>query len=418
MSAAKPSHPNADVRMKGFAQRATVEAAVAWLDSVLPAFGDLATEELGLFDAAGRVLARDMTSLVNVPSFARSMMDGFALSGEATYGATSYNPLPLQIIGTCLPGTPFARVVSAGEAVRIMTGAPLPVGTDAVLPVELSELDGETLRVLEPVSTGKHVGQVGEDIRIGDIVQPTGRVLRPQDVGVLSSIGIGRVQVVRRPRVRVLITGNELLPAGTPPSGYQIADANGPMLAALIARDGGQPILSDIIPDDPAAIRAALYADADVVLVSGGSSVGQEDHVPKLLADEGELAIHGIAMRPSSPTGMGRLGGRFVFLLPGNPVSCLCAYDFFAGRAIRALGGRSRDWPYRRVRVRLSRKLVSTVGRVDYARVIVRGDEAEPLAISGASILSSTTRADGFVIVPADSEGYPPGAEVDVYLYQ
>ena len=418
MYASKPAHPNADVRMKGFTERATVEAALAWIDSVVPPPGDLAKDEVGLYEAAERVLTRDVTSLVNVPSFARSMMDGFALQGEATYGATSYNPLPLRIIGTCLPGTPFSRTVSTGEAVRIMTGAPLPVGTDAVLPVELSDLDGETLRVLEPVSSGKHVGQVGEDIRCGDIVQPAGRVLRPQDIGVISSIGVGRVEVVRRPRVRVLITGDELLPAGTPPSAYLIADANGPMLAALIARDGGQPILSDIIPDDPAAIRDALYAEADVVLVSGGSSVGQEDHVPRLLANEGELALHGIAMRPSSPTGMGRLGGRLVFLLPGNPVSCLCAYDFFAGRAIRALGGRSRDWPYRRVRIRLSRKLVSTVGRVDYARVIVRGDEAEPLAISGASILSSTTRADGFVIVPADSEGQPPGAEVDVFLYQ
>ncbi len=418
MSASKPTHPNADVRMKGFAQRTTVDAALAWLDSVLPPLTNLPTEELGLYEIAGRVLARDLTSQVNVPGFARSMMDGFALQGEATYGATSYNPLPLQIIGTCLPGTPFPRQVLRGEAVRIMTGAPLPAGTDAVLPVEMSDLDGETLRVLEPVSSGKHVGQIGEDIRSGDVVQPAGRVLRPQDIGVLSSIGIGRVEVVRRPRVRVLITGNELLAAGTLPAGYQIADANGPMLAALVARDGGQPILSDIVRDDPAAIGDALYADADVVLVSGGSSVGQEDHVPRLLAAEGELAIHGVAMRPSSPAGMGRLENRLVFLLPGNPVSCLCAYDFFAGRAIRALGGRSSDWPYRRVRVRLSRKLVSTVGRVDYARVIVRGDEAEPLAVSGASVLSSTTRADGFIIVPADSEGQPPGAEVEVFLYQ
>ena len=234
----------------------------------------------------------------------------------------------------------------------------------------------------------------------------------------MSSIGVGSVRVIRRPRVRIVITGNELLPAGTPPEGCRIADANGPMLHALVARDGGIPIARDIVPDQPEALRAALHDDADVILVSGGSSVGQEDYVPRLLADEGELAIHGVAMRPSSPAGMGRLDGRLVFLLPGNPVSCLCAYDFFAGRAIRALGGRSKDWPHRRLRVVLSRKLVSTVGRVDYARVIVRGNEAEPLAVSGASVLSSTTRADGFVIVPADSEGYPPGTEVDVFLYQ
>ena len=418
MPASMSDHPHADVRMRGFAARTTVEAAVAWIDSVLPVFADLATEEVGLIDAAHRVLACDVTSRVNVPNFARSMMDGFALHAEETYGASSYNRLSLRILGTCLPGVPFPALVATGEAVRIMTGAPLPVGTDAVLPVEETELDGQCLLVLAPVSSGKHVGQVGEDIRAGDVVQPAGRVLRPQDIGVLSSIGVREIPVVRRPRVRIMITGNELLPAGTPPEGFRIADANGPMLAALVLRDGGEPILSDIIPDNPEAIRTALLQPADVVLVSGGSSVGQEDFVPQLLAEHGELAVHGIAMRPSSPTGMGRLDGRLVFLLPGNPVSCLCAYDFFAGRAIRALGGRSRDWPHRRVRVRLSRKLVSTVGRVDYARVIVRGDEAEPLAVSGASILSSTTRADGFVIVPADSEGYPPGAEVDVYLYQ
>ena len=162
---------------------------------------------------------------------------------------------------------------------------------------------------------------------------------------------------------------------------------------------------------------AAAVAAADVVLVSGGSSVGLEDHAPPLLAKHGELAIHGIAMRPSSPAGMGRLDQRLVFLLPGNPVSCLCAYDFFAGRAVRALGGRDKTWPYRKIDLPLRRKLVSVVGRVDYARVSVADDQVEPLAISGASILSSTTRADGFVIVPDDSEGYAEGTSVEVYLY-
>lgn len=417
MPAPKPEHADTDVRMRGFVVRTTVEEAVAWIDSVLPAFGDLPTEELSLVEAAARVLARDLTSRVDVPKFARSMMDGFAVRGEETYGATAYNSLPLQIVGTCLPGTSFPGKVSAGQAVRIMTGAPLPAGADAVLPVENTEVDGQTLLALSEVSAGKHVGAAGEDIRADEVVQHAGRVLRPQDLGVISSIGVSQVTVVRRPRVRILITGNEVLPAGTPPEGCRIADANGPMLAALVARDGGEPVLPGIVPDDPEAIRAALLEPADIVLVSGGSSVGQEDYAPKLLAELGELAIHGVAMRPSSPAGMGRLQGWLVFLLPGNPVSCLCAYDFFAGRAIRALAGRSRDWPYRRVRAQLTRKLVSTVGRVDYARVQVRGQSAEPLAISGASILSSTTRADGFVIVPADSEGYPPGAEVEVFLY-
>jgi molybdopterin molybdotransferase len=410
-------HTNADVRMRGFAARSTVDEALAWLDRVLPPFAELPSEDVGLTDAASRVLARDVISVADVPGFARSMMDGFAVRAEETYGASSYNRLPLRIIGTCFPGVPYAGTLSRGDAVRIMTGAPLPAGADAVLPVEYTETDGETVYATDQVSISKHVGQIGEDIRAGELVLSAGRVLRPQDVGVLSSTGVANVPVIVKPTVRIVLTGNELLPMGTPPEGHRIADANGPMLAGLVRRDGGILAHYDIVRDDPAALQQALDAPSDVILVSGGSSVGQEDYVPKLLAERGELAIHGVAMRPSSPTGMGRLDGRLVFLLPGNPVSCLCAYDFFAGRAIRALGGRSQDWPYRRVRAVLTRKLVSTVGRVDYARVQIQGDTAVPLAISGASILSSATRADGFVIVPADSEGYPEGANVEVLLY-
>jgi molybdopterin molybdotransferase len=189
------------------------------------------------------------------------------------------------------------------------------------------------------------------------------------------------------------------------------------MLRALAERDGAIVASAELIPDQPQAILEALRQPSDVVLVSGGSSVGQEDHAPSLLAAHGELAVHGVAMRPSSPAGMGRFEERLVFLLPGNPVSCLCAYDFFAGRAIRRLGGRSADWPYPCRRLPLARKLVSLAGRVDYARVQITDGRVEPIAVSGASVLTSTTRADGFVIVPQDSEGYPPGAEVDVYLY-
>jgi molybdopterin molybdotransferase len=154
-----------------------------------------------------------------------------------------------------------------------------------------------------------------------------------------------------------------------------------------------------------------------VVIVSGGSSVGIEDLAPLLVASHGELAVHGIAMRPSSPTGFGRIEHRLVFLLPGNPVSALCAYDFFAGRAIRALGGGSRDWPYTSVRATLTRKISSPIGRLDYARVRLTGSAVEPLSVSGASVLSSTTRADGFVIVDDDSEGFAAGSDVDVWLY-
>jgi len=401
--------------MRGFSQRSTVAQSLAWLDRQL---APLDAETIAVTAAAGRVLATEVISEVDVPSFPRSMMDGFAVVAADTLGATSYNRLPLTVIGEVLPGATPRVAVTSGHAVRIMTGARLPAGADAVLPVEQVEWEGDRVLVLDSVPPGKHVGRVGEDVASGTTVLSAGRCLRPQDLGVLSSIGSAALSVFRRPRVRIVVTGNELLPPGSKPQGNCIVDANSPMLAALIARDGGDVLHPGIVPDDPEAIGQAMQDDADVILVSGGSSVGQEDHAPALLAQHGELAIHGIAMRPSSPTGLGRWGPRLVFLLPGNPVSCLCAYDFFAGRAIRVLGGRPASSPYARRRCRLSRKLVSAVGRLDYARVrFVAVETVEPLAVSGASVLSSTTRADGFVIVPDDSEGHAEGAEVEVYLY-
>ncbi len=422
-----------DVRMRGFAGRQTVEAALAWLDGQLQPLG---AELLPLSASAGRVLTSPLVSDVDVPGFDRATMDGYAVAADSTDGATPYSPLPLDVIGDSLPGRPFPASVGVGQAVRIMTGAPLPTGCDAVLPAEWVEqpagtagfdrdaprpnLAGRresTVSALGPVSPGKHVGRLGEDIRRGTALFAPGRVLRPQDLGVLSSVGISRVPVFRAPRVRLVVTGNEVLPSGSRPHGHHIVDANGPMLAALVERDGGRVDFPGIVPDERDAILEALRAEADVVIVSGGSSVGIEDLAPRLLAEHGQLAVHGIAMRPSSPTGFGRLEHRLVFLLPGNPVSCLCAYDFFAGRSVRALGGLAKAWPYRPTRGRLRRKISSPIGRLDYARVRVDGETVDPLAVGGASVLSSTTRADGFLIVPADSEGFAAGADVKVWLY-
>jgi molybdopterin molybdotransferase len=224
--------------------------------------------------------------------------------------------------------------------------------------------------------------------------------------------------VIRRPSVALLITGNELLPCGARPEGFKIVDSNSVMLEALVRLDGGIPSPALLIEDRWENVRETLAgAKEDILLISGGSSVGIEDHAPRVLAQLGELSVHGIALRPASPTGIGFLENRPVFLLPGNPVSCLCAYDLFAGMAVRRLGGREVGLPYRRCRLPLGHKIVSAVGRVDYVRVLIHGGRIEPLAISGASILSSTTRADGFVLVPADSEGQAPGEEVEVFLY-
>jgi len=408
----------ADVRMRGFAQRETVDAALAWVDAQARPRGD---EVVPLRLAPGRVLTIAIVSDVDVPAFDRATMDGYAVVAAATEGAAPYNRLSFSIVGDSLPAQPFRGAVAAGQAVRIMTGAPMPQGCDAVLPAEWVERgaggDERCISAVAAVTPGKHVGRVGEDVRRGTMLVDAGRELRPQDLGLLSSAGVSEVRVWSRPRVRLAITGNELLPAGSKPREHRIADANGPMLAALVERDGGIVDFPGLVRDEPDAIRDALHADADVVIVSGGSSVGVEDLAPSLVARHGELAIHGIAMRPSSPTGLGRIDDRLVFLLPGNPVSCLCGYDFFAGRAIRALGGRTRTWPYRAVQAKLARKLSSPIGRLDYARVQLVDGLVEPLAVGGASVLSSTTRADGFVIVPADSEGFAAGADVEVWLY-
>ena len=404
-----------DVRMRGFAQRMDVEEVERLLrghTAVLP------SESVELADLVGRVLTEAVEARVDVPSFDRSAMDGYAVRGEDTFGASDYGPLVLQIVGESYPGRPFDGRVGPGEAVRIMTGAPLPAGADAVVMAEVCTEADARVEVREAVSPRKHVGAVGEDIRSGDVVLHAGRRLRAQDAGLLASIGVARAGCVRRPRVRMAITGDELLPAGSQPEGAQIVDSNSPMLRALVERDGGVDAGCELLPDRPERIRAALEAGgADVVLVSGGSSVGQEDHAPRVVAELGTLDFHGVSMRPSSPAGGGRIGEHAVFLLPGNPVSCLCAYEFFAGPTIRALGGRSRRWPHVRVRLPLARKISSQVGRTDYVRVGIEAGLVVPLATSGASILSSTVRADGVVLVARDLEGMPEGAEVEVLLY-
>lgn len=410
-----------DVRMRGFAERADVEEVTGFLAGSAKA---LPTESVGLLACVGRVLAADIRAEFDVPGFARSAMDGYAVRGEDTFGASAYDPLLLELIGESMPGRAFAGTVEAGQAVRIMTGAPVPMGADAVVMAEVCEEEGGVLRLADAVAPHKNVGAPGEDIRAGTTVLGAGRRLRPQDAGLLSSIGVAELACVRRPRVQLVITGDELLPPGSRPEGAQIVDSNSVVLGALVERDGAVLLPHAILPDRAEVVADLLAtAQADVLLVSGGSSVGKEDHAPRLVAELGRLDFHGVSMRPSSPAGVGRLpavdgtGERFVFLLPGNPVSCLCAYEFFAGPTLRRLGGRSGEWPHRRVRLPLGRKIVSEIGRTDYVRVAIEEGQVVAIATSGASILSSTVRAAGAVIVPRELEGMPEGALVDVLLY-
>jgi molybdopterin molybdotransferase len=403
-----------DVRMRGFEHRATVEEA---LRAALNGFERLGSVSVAVDAAAGRVLVGDVISGVNVPSFRRATMDGYAVLADDTYGASAYSPVSLTVVGESLPGSNPSIPVVRGSSVRIMTGAPLPDGADAVLRAEdATERDG-TVEVRAPVAQDRNVGRIGEDIEVGDLVLADGRRLLPQDVGLLASIGHDPVLVVRRPLVRVIVSGDELLKPGEKPHGTSIVDSNSPMLAALIERDGGKAEVVRL-PDDETAMHDTLARPgADVIVTAGAASVGAEDRVPVLVDQLGELIVHGVAMRPSSPSGVGRIASRPVLILPGNPVSCLVAYDFFAGPVIRRLGGLPEAWPYHSVRLPLEKRIVSQIGRTDYVRVRIDNDLVRPLAISGASVLSSVTRASGFVVIPAGMEGYPEGAEVEVHLY-
>jgi molybdopterin molybdotransferase len=411
-----------DVRMRGFRQRVSVAAALSVLERRTCAMD---AERVPIAGAFGRVAASDVVAPASVPHFARSAMDGYALVGETSFGASASAPVRLPILGDARPGRPFVGSIRRGEAVRITTGAPVPEGADAVLMAEQAgEVDSggaPFLEVREPVPPGKNIGAIGEDVLAGTTVVQRGRRLRPEDIGLLASVGVAEVVVVRRPHVRILITGDEILPPGSRPSGACIVDANSLMIDALAHRDGAASVAISYVEERRERDRdAVVNAREDVVLISGGSSVGPEDHAPLVLAEIGEVAVHGVAMRPSSPAGFGFFGKdlqQIAFLLPGNPVSCLCAYEFFAGPTIRALGGRPRAWPHARRRGRVASRIVSALGRTDYVRVAMQGDQVTPIMTSGASILSSTTRADGVVIVGEDLEGYGEGVWVEVLLY-
>jgi len=408
-----------DPRMRGFRTRTSVLDLTAW---IFERVNTLESEAIALAEAWGRVLASEITAAEPAPQFDRAAMDGYAIRSEESFGASVYTPAMFGCVGRSRPGQRCEVAVGPAQAVQVATGAPLPSGADAVIPVEATRLDDDRVVVCEAVPPGRNISRRGEDIAAGTVVLSAGRVLRPQDLGVLSAVGAATLSVIRRPRVVVVITGDELLAPGTRARDFQIPDMNSLMIASLVARDGGLCEIVGPLPDGRSTIRDAIInvqGRADLILISGGSSAGPEDHVPGIIAELGCLIAHGVALRPASPTGVGLLrnGELPVVLLPGNPVSCLCAYDFFAGLMVRRLAGRSGRWPYRSIALPLGRKLISMVGRVDYARVRVNAGLVEPLAISGASILSSVSRADGFIVIPADLEGYPAGAVVDVWCY-
>lgn len=404
-----------DIRMRGFATRHDVDEALALLQQRIT---PLPGEVIALAEGLDRVLATDIVASIDVPHFDRAAVDGYGVRARDTFGASDYNPIALTLKGEVFPGRALEIVVGENEAVRIMTGAPLPSGADAVVMAEYAEESDGTVHILQPIAPFKNVGRIGEDIRQGDVVLTRGRKLRPQDLGVLASIQVAQVAVYRRPTVALIVTGNELVEVGEPLTRCQIVDSNSFTLSGLVRRLGGIPVRKGILPDDYQVIKAAIaQATEDVVIVTGGTSVGAEDFAPLIIQELGELLVHGVAMRPSSPVGFGFIQRRPIFLLPGNPVSALVAFDAFVGPTLQLMQGLKPAYPYPKVRGRLTRKIASAIGRVDFVRVRRTEAGIEPLRVTGASILSSTTRADGFVIVDKNSEGLDEGQEVEVYVY-
>jgi molybdopterin molybdotransferase len=405
-----------DIRMRGFATRHDVDEALAILAQRI---SPLPSEVIPLDEGLDRVLAEDIVAALDVPPFDRSAVDGYAVRARDTFGASDYNPIPLALKGEIFPGRSLDLTLGANEAARIMTGAPLPAGTDAVVMAEYAEEEGTLVSILQPISPFKNVGRIGEDIHRGDVVLRRGRKLRPQDLGVLASIQVAQIPVYRRPTVALIVTGNELVEVGAPLTSCQIVDSNSFTLSGLSRRLGALPVRKGIIRDDYHLIKDALQQAAeDVIIITGGTSVGAEDFAPLIIQELGELVVHGVAMRPSSPVGFGFIQRQPIFLIPGNPVSALVAFDAFVGPTLQRMQGLQPAYPYATMRGKLTRKIASAIGRVDFVRVRCTATGVEPLRVTGASILSSTTRADGFVIVDKNSEGLDEGQEVEVYVYR
>lgn len=371
----------------------------------------LSAEQISLARASGRVLADGVTAPRSLPPFHRSAMDGYLVNPGAA-------DKPLKVVGTLLPGQAPPPPPAPGEALRILTGAAVPDTALAVVPQEQTQMDAGGLHLECTPTPGQYIELRGSDVAMDAVLFYRGRRLRPQDCALLVRLGAQRVAVVRRPRVRLLATGDELLPPGQPTREAQLPETNVWMLANLVARDGGEVVEERWLPDDPRVIAGTLAAPgADLVVVSGGSGPGDRDYPPRLLARDGELAFHGLALQPAASTGLGRLGETLVCLLPGNPVSCLCAYELLVGRLVRWLGGLPGGLPHRRRRLPLARDLDSRSGVLAYWRVTLRQGAVVPLTAGAASRYSSITAADGFVLVPPGRHRLVKGEPVQVYLY-
>ena len=380
------------------------------------------TEEVALAEAGGRVSSQSISSLLDLPAWDNSAMDGYAValvSGQEWDPTAQVPVLELPVTGVVAAGETARFALDPGSAARIMTGAPVPQGTLAVVPVEETDAGVTAVRISASVRAGSHIRRQGEDVRSGDEVVPAGAVLTPARLAVIAGTGHARVAVYRRPRVLVLSTGSELRAPGEALEHGQIYESNSHQLAALVREAGADAVVLHL-PDDVAGVREALAqasAGVDLVVSTGGVSVGDFDVVRDALAG-GDVAFVSVTMQPGKPQGAGRLAdGTPIIALPGNPVSSFVSFEVFVRPVIRRLAGAS-NVTRRRVKARLEIEMTSPAAREQYARVTLSWPDGVPVATPvggrGSHLMGALASADGLAVVPAEVTEVAAGTMVEV----
>jgi len=406
-------------------------------DRILAFFSRLQPESVPLLDALGQVVAQDIVAPFDIPPLDNTGMDGYAVHASDTEGASEQSPRTLRVIGDLAAGYIMDTPVGRGEAVRIMTGAPMPPGADAVVPFEetdepLREVGqaaqkGASVQVFKAARPAANIRFRAEDVRQGQVVVPAGRVVRPSEVGVLSSIGLAEVPVFRRPVVAILSTGDEVTEPGQPLLPGHIYDANAHAVAAMVRKFGGIPRLLGIARDTVGDLTAKLHLglEADMIVTSAGVSRGDFDVVKDVLAREGRIDFWTVRMKPGKPLAFGAFqapdGRRVPHLgLPGNPVSSMVSFELFGRPAIFTMLGRS-DWERPVVKAITRDAVVNTDARRFYARCIVTTGEdgrlyADLTGPQGSGILTSMSAANALTVIPEDLPRANPGDEIDVMM--
>ena len=393
----------------------------AYQAAILAAISPLPPVSLGLADAEGCVLAEDVTAAVSLPSFDNSSMDGYAVHAADTTHSSERKPLTLEVTAEIAAGDTGAYQLASGTAIKIMTGARMPAGADAVVPVEWTDGGGKRVEIYRPVAAGNAVRYVGGDATEGETLLTKGIRMRPMQIAVAASAGRKMIKVRPRPRVVVLSTGNELTEPGTPLVPGQIWDSNSYMLAAAAREAGAVTSRRAVLPDDPAGVLSALEArlsEADLLVTPGGVSMGGEHDVVKAaLRELGTVAFGKVAMQPGVPQGFGTLGeGRVpIFTLPGNPVSAYVSFQLFVRPAIAALQDTD-DLRLPVARATLTGPVRSPEGRRSFLRGVLTGGQVAPLSGQGSHQIAALGRANALIVVPEETTRLPEGEAVDVLV--